>query len=107
MGKRELLLIGGFVLFGVIVYYATAPAAAPDQGRFTVGKLLEDIRREIHGDPGSAEAKSSKILALDKNITELRIEIGSAALTIVGEHRADLASDMSVRSTGYDDAEAA
>ena len=100
------MLIGGFALVGLILYYATAPAAAPEQQRFSFSKLLEEVRREIHGNPGSAEAKTSTLAPVKPGITELRIEVGSAPLTIVGEDRPDVSCELSVRSTGYDDAEA-
>src|SRR5262245_27332900 len=106
MGKRELLLIGGFVLLGTIVYYATGPAAAPGERGLRVSKLLEEVRRDLHGNPGSAEVSSSTVLPIREGVTELRIEIGGAPLTIVGEDREDIAGDLSVRSNGFDDAEA-
>ena len=49
MGKRELLLIGGFVLFGMAVYAVTAPAAQPGQAQFSLSKVMEHIRREMRG----------------------------------------------------------
>jgi hypothetical protein len=106
MGKRELLLIAGFVLCGTIVYYATAPSAAPGEQRFSLAKLMEEVRRDIHGNPASAEAKTSSNATVNPGITELRVEIGNAPLTIVGEDRADVVWELSVRSNGYDDAEA-
>ncbi|HEY7501320.1 MAG TPA: DUF4097 family beta strand repeat-containing protein [Vicinamibacterales bacterium] len=107
MGKRELLLIAGFVLIGTMVYYATVPAGAPNEKGMSVSKLLEEVRRELHGNPGSAEASSSTVVPLPDGATELRIEVGNTPLTIVGEARTDIACDLSVRSNGYDDAEAA
>jgi hypothetical protein len=105
MGKRELLLIGGFAVIGVMVYYLTAPAAAPGQQGFSVGKLIDHARREIRGNLASAELKTSTTTRLNPGTTELRFETGTA-LTIVGEDRDDVVTDLSVWSSGYDDMEA-
>jgi hypothetical protein len=106
MGKRELLLIGGFALAGVMVYHATAPAAAPDHQSFSIGKLLDHVRREMRGNRASAEVKSSTVVALKPGVTEVRFESGSAPLTIVGEERGDVSCDLGVWSNGVDETEA-
>jgi hypothetical protein len=110
MGKRELLLIGGFILVGVMVYYATAPAAAPGQKGFSLAALMDHLRREVHGNRADVEVKSSTTVPLKPGVTEVRFESGTAsiaaAITIVGEDREDVVCDLAVRSTGYDEAEA-
>ena len=55
MGKRELLLIAGFVLAGIGLYYATAPAGAPGDQGFSPSRIIEHLRREIRGNQASAE----------------------------------------------------
>ena len=106
MGKRELLLIGGFVLVGMMVYFVTAPAAAPGQQGFSLGKLIDHFRRDVRGNRSSAEVKTTTTTPLKPGITEVRFETASATLTIVGEDREDVACDLLVWSNGYDDAEA-
>lgn len=106
MGKRELLLIAGFVLAGVVVYYATAPAGDPAQsGLSAIGKILDEVRREIRGHHSSAEVSSSTVTPLRPDISELRIETGTP-LTVVGEDRTDVVFDLNVWSNGADEAEA-
>jgi hypothetical protein len=105
MGKRELLLIAGFVMVGVVVYYATAPAVAPGASGFSIGRLLNEVRREMRGNRASAEVKTSTTTPLKPGITELRLETGTP-LTIVGEKRDDVVFDLNVWSNGYDEGEA-
>jgi hypothetical protein len=107
MGKRELLLIGCFMIVGVAVYFATAPDAAPGQQGFSVSKLIEHIRRDVRGNPASAEVTSSSVRPIAPAVTEIRFElIKGAPLTIVGEDRTDVAFDLGVKSSGYTEAEA-
>jgi hypothetical protein len=107
MGKRELLLIGGFVLAGVLVYFVTAPASTPDQTGFSVGKVIDEIRRELRGNHARAEVKSSATRPLRSEVTEIRFEfLKSAPLTVVGEAREDILYDLQVVSTGADETEA-
>jgi hypothetical protein len=106
MGKRELLLIAAFVMTGVVVYYATAPAG--DSGSSlsgSVSQFLDHVRREIRGNPASTELKTSTTRALRPGTTELRLETGTP-LTIVGEDREDVTFDLEVWSSGPDEAEA-
>jgi Toastrack DUF4097 len=106
MGKRELLLIGGFVLVGALVYFVTAPEPAPGAQGFSIGKLMDGLRREVRGHQSSAEVKTSRTAALTAGVSEIRFETEGATLTINGEDRKDVAFDMVVWSNGYDETEA-
>ena len=106
MGKRELLLIVGFVLVGVLVYAVTAPEPAPGQQSFSIAKLIEGLRREVHGNRASAEVRTSKSVPVSPAINEIRFETASATLSLSGEDRADVAFDLLVWSNGLDEADA-
>ena len=106
MGKRELLLIGGFVLVGCLVYWATAPAAAPGERGFSLATILDRVHREVRGNQSSAELTTTTTLKPAPGLTEVRFEIGNAPTTIIGEDRRDIACELSVWSNGYDEAEA-
>ena len=106
MGKRELLLIAMFVIAGAIVYQATAPAAAPGERSFSVGQLVENFRRHLRGNRASAEVSSRDTHPIDAGVTEIRLAVKSADVTITGEARTDMDAELRVRSSGYDDAEA-
>jgi hypothetical protein len=105
MGKRELLLIVGFVILGAVVYQATAPATAPSQ-RSHWSTLVDHIRRGIRGDRASVEITKTDTHPLSAGTTEVRIASGTPQITIVGEERQDIASEMRVWSNGIDDTEA-
>ena len=108
MGKRELLLIGGFVVMGAVVYYATAPAADPGRQGFSISKVIDGLRREIRGNRSSAEVTTTTAIPLKPGINEVRFELGngSVPLTISGEDRADVVCELQVWSSGFDETEA-
>jgi putative adhesin len=106
MGKRELLLVISFAAAGFILYQVTAPASPADANGFSVSRLLEQARRNIHGNRSSAEVSSTHTEKLDGAIDELRLTLRAAELSVVGEPREDVAFDLRVSSTGYDEAEA-
>lgn len=106
MGKRELLLIGAFVVAGVIVYQATAPPPDPNSRGLSLSRLLDHIRREIRGNPASAEANRSLTHPVPDSVKELRITGGFTEVTITGEARDDISLQVRIVSNGPDDAEA-
>jgi hypothetical protein len=107
MGKRELLLIVGFVMVGTMVYFATAPEPPPGENGFSISRIVDHVRREIRGNPGSAEITTTTRTPLKRSVTELRFDDPRTAnITVVGEDRTDLDCDLRVWSNGADDAEA-
>jgi hypothetical protein len=106
MGKRELLLIIGFAVIGAIVYQVSAPAREPGKSSWSFGEIVDDIRREIRGNPGRAEVTSKRVHEVPDGIQELRVTPRGSPITIVGEDRRDIESELWVRSNGADDAEA-
>jgi hypothetical protein len=106
MGKRELLLIAAFLVAGVIVYQATAPAAPPGQDRVSLSGILNNFKRAVHGDRGSAEVTKATAHPINPATSELRIVGPFGEMKIQGEDRDDIASTLRVVSTGFDEAEA-
>lgn len=109
MGKRELLLIVAFAIAGAIVYQVTAPPPGPGERSFSPGQIFENIRRGIRGNRASAESVNTTAHPVDRVVTDLQISWpkGSATeLTIVGEDREDISSELKVHSNAFDDAEA-
>jgi hypothetical protein len=107
MGKRELLLIVGYVVVGTMVYFVTAPEAAPGENGFSLSRILDHVRREIRGNPGSAEVTTTSTVPLKRSITELRFDDPRTAnITVVGEDRADVSCELLAWSNGADEAEA-
>ena len=106
MGKRELLLILGFVVLGAIVYQITAPPPRPGEGGMSVGRILADARRAVHGNRGRAEVTHTSTRPVGSSTTELRLLGPLGEVTIQGEDRTDVACEFHVTSTGFDDAEA-
>jgi hypothetical protein len=106
MGKRELLLIVGFVIVGVVVYQVTAPEPAPGHRGFSFSRFLEAARREVRGNRASAELTTTTRHKLPAALTELRITGPISEVEVTGEDRPDVESTLYVHSNGYDEAEA-
>jgi hypothetical protein len=106
MGKRELLLIGGFILMGAVVYSLTAPESPTAGSGFSIANVINEARREIRGNRASAEVDSTTTTAIGPNVRELRVEARTVSLSIVGEDRADVSSELKVWSSGYEELEA-
>jgi hypothetical protein len=106
MGKRELMIAAVFVVLGFGVYQLTAPPSDPNDNGFSIGRVLDEIRREIRGQRASAETTFSNVRPVPETISEIRLAFAVGAVTIIGEDRDDIAAEMHVRSTGYDEAEA-
>jgi hypothetical protein len=106
MGKRELLLIAGFVVLGTLIYFVTAPDRPSRGPGFSFGRFMEGVRREVRGNRAATEMTTNAVHVVPESVSELRMNIPNAQLTIIGEDRADIASEFWVWSNGYDEAEA-
>jgi hypothetical protein len=106
MGKRELLLIVAFIIAGAAVYHVTAPAPAPGERSFSVGQLVDHLRRGVRGNRATAEATTTSHHPVATGVAELMVISRMGELTIVGENRTDIEAELRVRSNGFDDAEA-
>jgi DUF4097 and DUF4098 domain-containing protein YvlB len=109
MGKRELLLVLGFVVVGTLMYQLTARPAAQGEHRFSLSTLIDHVRRGVRGNRATAETTTAIAFPLSDATSEVRVAFnnGSAeSLTISGEDRADVASELHVWSNGFDEQEA-
>jgi len=107
MGKRELLLIVGFIVLGAVVYQVTASPADPARASWSFSGMIQKMRREVSGNQASGKNQSTINAPAAATLRELRIIMRSGKITVTGEDRDDLAITMEVTSTGYDQAEAA
>jgi hypothetical protein len=105
MGRRELLIALAFVVVGLLAYHWTVPAGAPSDTRVSLGDRLASIRREIRGNPGRGSFTHHGVVAVPHAVTEVRLT-GVGPLTLIGEARTDIAYELTVQSTGNDDAAA-
>jgi hypothetical protein len=106
MGKRELLLIAAFALVAIVVYQASAPPPAPGERGFSIGKLFDNVRREISANRSSAVASITSTYPVDGDLREIRLSVRSGEITITGEARDTIEAELQVHSNGSDDAEA-
>jgi hypothetical protein len=106
MGKRELLLIVGFVVVGALVYQFTAPPPAAGERGFSLSRLIEGARREIRGNRASAQVTQTFTHPAARALQEVRVGTVRGEMTIAGEDRDDILAELRVTSRAYDDAEA-
>lgn len=102
MGKRELLIIAAFVVIGGAAYQLTAPAPMGDEPRFSFSRLMNTFRREVRGNRATASTTTRGTIPVTAALDEARIS-GMTAVTVTGEHRRDIAYEMTVEATGPDD----
>lgn len=106
MGKRELLLVIGFVVAGAVLYHATAPPPPPGSEGFSVSRIIQQARRAVQGNRAQVDVESTRTEAIDASIEELHLTVRSVELAVIGEARTDVQFGMKVNSTGYDPKEA-
>jgi hypothetical protein len=106
MGKRELLLVVGFIVAGALVYQLTAPPAQAGGQSFSASRVMESLRRAVRGNRATTEVTNQATYPLAAGTDELRVTLNAESLTITGEDRDDVAAELRVWSNGYDDAEA-
>jgi hypothetical protein len=103
MGKRELLLIGVFLVLGMGVYQMTAPPPKPGQEGFSFGRLFSHIRAEIQGEDARAPVDRKAQRAVSASVTRLTLPEFRGMLTLVGEDREDVDVELHGVMAGLDD----
>jgi hypothetical protein len=105
MGKRELLLIIGFLCVGVVAYHVTAPAGAAGGG-FSVSGLIEKIRREVRGQNYELQTTRTATAEADGDVRAVRLDGLRGSITITGEDRRDVSAELHVSVFGADEPQA-
>jgi len=100
------VLIAVFALVGVAIYQVTAPPLAPGQQGFSLGRIVQNVRRGIVGHSAHAVVQTSRSEAIDASVAEVRVNVRILDLVVVGEDRADAAFELKVDSNGTDEADA-
>lgn len=107
MGKRELVLVIGFLVLGVVVYQLTVPPPPPGSEGFSFSGLRRSFLREVKGPRETASADASQTAAIPAGVGLLRLNIARPSdVTITGEERNDIAATLHVVGRGFDQAEA-
>ena len=105
MGKRELLIIVGFVVIGVVAYQLTAPPAKEGEG-FSISRIWRNTRRSVRGNAPIASHTATGTIAVGASVKQLRLMGLNRGIRITGERRADIAYELTVASSGPDEATA-
>ena len=54
------------------------PQPPPVSSGFSIGRLMEEVKREIRGNRSSAEVSTTTAIPLRPGVTEVRFETGNA-----------------------------
>ena len=84
MGKRELLIAAVFIVLGFGVYRLSAPPADPSSRGFSIGPIVDEIRREIRGRPAYAETTFTARREIPEAVGEIRLDFQIGTVTVVG-----------------------
>jgi hypothetical protein len=101
MGKRELLLVAGFALIGVVIYHATMPAS-PEGGQ-GFGEWLARIRSHVQNEWKERRYERKAEIAVPATIKTLAVDVERATVTVVGEPRDTAAVELTGVVFGGDD----
>lgn len=93
MGKRELLLISGFAVIGLLVYQLTMPATADTGGGFAA--WWARVRSHVQQQWVEKRYERKETVPVPADAKTLAVELDRGSLTVVGEDRADLALELS------------
>ncbi len=106
MGKRELLLLLGFLAFGFVVYQATAPAPDPEKESFSLSKFMGQMKAELHGE--QAESSLTRTLTAEPPSHDTRLVIPEyrGTINIIGEDRHDISAELQAVVYGLDEHQA-
>jgi hypothetical protein len=85
MGKRELLLISGFAVIGLLVYQLTMPATADTGGGFAA--WWARVRSHVQDQWVERRYERREEAPVDPAVKQVAIELDRATLTVIGEAR--------------------
>jgi hypothetical protein len=105
MGKRELVLIVAFVALGTVVYELSAPAKTTSRG-FSLSRLFNSARDGLRANMSSASTTMTGTLTVSAALEELSVSSVTRGVRITGEERNDISYELTVESTGPDEATA-
>ncbi len=106
MGKRELIIAAIFIAVGVAAFKLAAPPPKTDDKGFSIGKLVNEIKREVKGRESFTAPPRTLNYKIGADVTELRIEGVNAMVKVTGDDRQDIELLLSVTSTGETEAAA-
>lgn len=101
MGKRELLIALAFIVAGTVAFqFSAPPAKETSSSRFSFSKIIDNMRRGMHGNQSFIAPPRTTNYEIGPDITMLRLQGSSTAITIQGEARNDVSLQLTVTSTG-------
>ncbi|MGH9159966.1 MAG: hypothetical protein ACRD2X_08270 [Vicinamibacteraceae bacterium] len=107
MGKRELLLIAGFVLTGSLAYWFTAPPAVNQDGQLSLRRITRDVRAEVFGVRTKHPISARLLEESAGGIGMLELEGFRGKIVVVGHEGDQIGAELRGEALGLDQREAA
>jgi len=101
MGKRELLLVAGFALIGIVIYHAAMPAS-PDGGH-GIGEWITRIRSHIQNEWKERRYERKAEAPVPAETKTVAFDVDRATVTVIGEARDTAAVELTGVVYGGDD----
>lgn len=105
MGKRELLLVSGFAVIGILVYQLTMPASADTGGGFSA--WWARVRSHFQENRVERRYERKAEVPVTPEVKTLAVRLGRGSVNIVGEARDTIAVELSGAVLAADEAAAA
>ena len=106
MGKRELLLIGVFVVVGVVVWRLTAPPPAPGEEGFSLARAWRSARSAVQSDAARATATRGERIRVDAVVDRVVVAEFRGEVGVVGVDEGEVAAELQATLSGPDEAAA-
>jgi hypothetical protein len=106
MGRREWLLILGFVLLGTVVYHLTAPARPDGGSGRSLARLWQDLRAELRGRTFKLVETRRETAAVGSGIDDIRVSDFRGEIIVTGTERPDVEGRLTLDVYGADEADA-
>jgi len=106
VGKRELALIVGFVLLGLVAYQLVAAPPEHDDAGLSLTGLADRIRTEMRSRGARIERRKTARSEVGPGVAEIVVTGFSGRLSVVGSATTEVTAELAVNITGLDEREA-
>lgn len=106
MGKRELLLIGAFLVVGLVTWRLTAPRGEPGARGFSLQRMLDNLRSGLQSQDTPAEVTASVTAGAPPAVTRVDAGEFSGPLVVEGVEGDEVIAELRGTVFGADEAQA-
>ncbi len=101
MGKRELLIVVGFLVAGAIAYRVTTPPPEAGARGFSLSTLVQSWHRRVNANRATASVRTSGVIPAPSSLDELRLTSISTIKVTAGAD-ASMTWHLTIQASGPD-----